>query len=352
MRLLRLILFAGAMLIVSDGEARSLTSKLAKGTPRIRMGALPIPNLTFLVPMPFAHPKRLGRHRHRSIFGIGEATGILYTRRGGFIDLAHTRNSADWTATLAARIEANIRRGDTALEFKVIGPSVFSIRFNIPDEWDSLSADARSEREQDLSIRIAQYGSYVACVWHETITWYGYSIIPWVSERCSAFSYEETYSDALGIQLAGQALRDPVRPYDAAMTHALNEEIERLGGLRKCQARRVGKLVDRRWWSSCTMWPLNHKLSRRNLDIGLDDGDIAPWLALADDDPVAVPVPPLPANVTMTITPHLKTWPSRAFPDADPKTVRINVGTDLERMIDVLRQDVRNELGPNADKKD
>ena len=352
MKLLCFILSVGTMLIAPAGEARPLPSKWAKGTPRIRMGALPIPNLTFLVHMPFAHPKRLGRHRHRSIFGIGEATGILYTRRGGFIDLAHARNSADWTATLAVRIAAAIRRGDTAIEFKVIGPSVFSISLDVPDVWDSLSADARRKQELDLSIRIAQYGSYVACVWHETITWYGFSIIPWVSERCSAFSYEETYSDALGIQLAGQALRDPVRPYDAAMTHALNEEIERLGGLRKCQARRVGKLVDRRWWSSCTMWPLNHKLSRRNLDIGLDDGDIAPWLALADDDPVAVPVPPLPANVTMTITPHLKTWPSRAFPDADPKTARINVGTDLERIIDVLRQDVRNELGPNADKQD
>ena len=88
------------------------------------------------------------------------------------------------------------------------------------------------------------------------------------------------------------------------------------------------------------------------MDTGLDDGKILPWLVVADDNPVAAPVPRRPEYMSMTIVPRLKKWPLRALPDANPKTVEIDVATDLGRILELLRQDVRRELGENADRVD
>lgn len=55
----------------------------------------------------------LGRHRYNdslfgalaSLAGLGnEHNGVLYTRRGGFIDMAHVRDSADMTAYIFSHL--------------------------------------------------------------------------------------------------------------------------------------------------------------------------------------------------------------------------------------------------------
>jgi hypothetical protein len=301
---------------------------------------LPIPNLTFLIRLPFAHPHRLGRHRYRSLFGLGEATGILYTEHGGFIDLAHVRNSADWAAAVAARVEAAIENGERTVEFKTLGPSAYVIHLDV-------ASDMTPENIRDLAIRTGQYASFIACVWHETITWYGYKIVPLISERPSAFSYEELYSDALGVQLAGLALRDDERDFNAAMTAYLQSEILRLKAVPKRQARRIGKQVNGRWWSSRTVWPLNRKVRKRNVDAGEDDGAITPWLA-SGNQPRPVSVPSAPAAIRLEIVPNLKrTWPAHAFAESSPNT-RINADKDLQQMLNVIRDDIRTELGQAA----
>jgi hypothetical protein len=309
-------------------------------TPRLRIGTLPIPNLTRLIRLPFAHPHRLGRHHYRSLFGLGEATGILYTEHGGFIDLAHVRNSADWAAAVAARVEAAIENGERTVQFRTLGPSVYIIHLDI-------QSDMTPENIRDLSIRTGQYASFIACLWHETITWYGYKIVPVISERPSAFSYEELYSDALGVQLAGLALRDDGRDFNAAMTAYLQSEILRLKAVPKRQARRIGKQVDGRWWSSRTVWPLNRKVRKRNVDAGEDDGMITPWLA-SGNQPRPVSVPSAPAGIRLEIMPNLKrTWPAHAFA-AGKKPDRIDMEKDLAKLLETIRKDIRAELGPTA----
>ena len=41
---------------------------------------------------------------HGYLGNAGEGNGIIYTRRGGFVDMAHLRDQADWTAYLYSRI--------------------------------------------------------------------------------------------------------------------------------------------------------------------------------------------------------------------------------------------------------
>src|SRR5687768_2411742 len=67
------------------------------GAPRGRLGALPYPGMTTLYAT--ADPENLGRHRYGGLprlFERDEASrGIIYTARGGFLDVAHVRITVD-----------------------------------------------------------------------------------------------------------------------------------------------------------------------------------------------------------------------------------------------------------------
>jgi hypothetical protein len=46
----------------------------------------------------------LGEHRY--LGSQDEGNGIIYTATGGFIDIGHVRDQADWTAYLFLQIQA------------------------------------------------------------------------------------------------------------------------------------------------------------------------------------------------------------------------------------------------------
>lgn len=310
--------------------------------PGLRAGIIPVTFVCKVIPMPFARPDRLGKHEYRSFFGICETTGMLYTKKGGYIDLAHARNSADWTACLAWRIENAVYTGAERVEFTVIGPSVFVV--HIPPSMQGQDA----EQVREFAIKAAQYASFTACIWHEVITWYGYSCIPFLTERPSAFSYEETYSDIFGTYVASLALRDEERAYNQAMTFHLQREIAALKPVNKKQARQLTRQMDGRWWNSWCFWPSNKILLKRNLDIGLGDRQISPWLIHDSDKPSVLTLPEfaIREQITVEIIPKLKhQWPADAFP---PGTLRLDAQRDLPRLMQRLEEDVQAELGADA----
>ena len=70
--------------------------------------------------------------------------------------------------------------------------------------------------------------AYDISVWHEIATWYGASYLPLIPEGYSSFSFEDGYSNMLGVILV-KAICSPLS-YNQAMTELLNETLIELEG--------------------------------------------------------------------------------------------------------------------------
>ncbi|MFC1765377.1 DUF4056 domain-containing protein, partial [Planctomycetota bacterium] len=74
--------------------------------------------------MRFIDVNDLGKHGYAT--QRGEGNGIVYTCRGGHIDIAHVRANADWVRYVAERVFAYIRHGETSFRFETyIEPSLY-----------------------------------------------------------------------------------------------------------------------------------------------------------------------------------------------------------------------------------
>jgi len=58
--------------------------------------------------------EKIGDHHY--LGKMSENNGIVYTRRGGFIDMGHMRDQADWTAYLYALMRQEKERGCISLD--------------------------------------------------------------------------------------------------------------------------------------------------------------------------------------------------------------------------------------------
>src|SRR5882672_9075890 len=54
----------------------------------------------------------VGRHSYSKNGELTENNGFLYTRRGGFVDLGHTRDNADAAAYLSMQLRPLLARGE------------------------------------------------------------------------------------------------------------------------------------------------------------------------------------------------------------------------------------------------
>jgi hypothetical protein len=232
---------------------------------------LPSSTLGVRYPDPFA----LGNHSYDGP-GPREGNGIVYTCRGGHIDLTHARKATDWTACLAYRIREAILASRPDFTFKMREPSVFHVRIEYPANWNDLAASARDETAREVSIELGSYFAYTACTWHEILTWFGYKALGFYPEYKSAFSWEDNYSNALGAGLGAMALHDPDHEYNQAVTVALNRELARLGVQPKPAAWVAGKAVHGKWFTGNFLF---YRMVKRHFDIGLDDSFVTPWLA-------------------------------------------------------------------------
>jgi hypothetical protein len=124
----------------------------------------------------------------------------------------------------------------------------------------------------ELAIRIGQRVAFLMMTWHEVLQWYGYRTVILVDEHPSAFTYDDPMSHVVGVRVAGRALRDTSRrSFDEAATEALRAELTDLGVVTPEQTTQAAKAVEGLWWTGS-------KPLKRQLDIGLDDGGIHPWL--------------------------------------------------------------------------
>ena len=255
------------------------------GKPRPRVGYLP----TATFGIPFTDSDHLGTHSYS--FRLSETGGIVYTCRAGHIDLDHVRGSADLTRYLIKKIRHTLSRQTSGFSFSLSGEfSRHKIIFEYPQKWDT--NPRKEEIIEQISFSTAPYLAYYATIWHEILTWFGVHFAGIEPEFNSAFSWEDVYSDLIGVKLGAQAAHDPNHSYDQALTIALKKQLEELQVQPKATAYHASDKVRYIWYTG----NLIPDIKMRNFDIGLDGfvtPTLVPGIAACRSQPLSMPVPNL-----------------------------------------------------------
>ena len=209
--------------------------------------------------------------KHRSF----EHNGMVGTCSGGFIDLGHVRNAADLTKWVARRLETKILAGETEHSFKLTDPSRHYFNIRYPATFKELPSEKQQAIARDISIQAAAYGIYWSTTWHEVITFLGWKPVG-IGVFISALSFEDNYSNLLGVIIGETALRDTELSFNAAVTKAMNDEFTKLGIRPKREAKAASKNIYGRWYVGEGYF--GAKMLQRDLDIGLEDNELTPWL--------------------------------------------------------------------------
>jgi hypothetical protein len=209
-------------------------------------------------------PNELGPHGYDKGNVKGENNGLVYTCRGGFIDSAHIRDNADRTLYLSMQLARRLPEGITlALPEEGTGRLVV-IKPLPPSLLDSSG-------RWWVATTLAQWINFQLAIWHELTQWYGWERIKGFSDRVSAFSLEDLYSDVFGESLAAGIVlhreANSRRAYDQAMDAWIAEGLRRLGAVSRANGRRAMQAVDGIYWDSRREVPDNKLVLRRFLRI-------------------------------------------------------------------------------------
>ena len=242
----------------------------------------------------FRNADAIGRHNFSS--SIGESTGIVYTCRGGHIDLAHLRIGSDHVYYLYNFCRNKLRAGQREWNFNLsYDPTQFRAFIEYPGSFDVMAEAQREKLMNDISLELAQYFTWYLTTWHEIITWYGHGTFL-VSEFHSAFAWEDSYCNLLGVILGAKATVAAggagTGAYNDAMTRILEDELIRLGAVSKERARDASESVRGKWYSGTVMV----QMLLRNLDVGGADGCVSPAIVpnvCKDATAECLPVPKL-----------------------------------------------------------
>lgn len=177
---------------------------------------------------------KLGHHQY--LGGRHEGNGIIYSRRGGFVDIGHLRDQADWTVFLYEKIK--LARGSRETMKLGYEAGVKKLLLNIPNNFSD-----------DNALRLAAYIAYHLSLWHEIATWYGASTVPLLPERYSAFSVEDDFSNRLGIELATRAIKSDIS-FEEAMDFEIMAILDTLQAV-KTEDETIAAMESVRnvWWT-------------------------------------------------------------------------------------------------------
>jgi hypothetical protein len=293
-----------------------------------------------------------------------EASGILYTCRGGFIDIAHVRDNADRTIYLASQLARIAATGGTIH----LGAEGARRRIVVKPLDREL---VRRYGVREVVTSLAEWLDHQAGIWHEIATWYGWSSTPF-PERPSAFSPEDIYSNLVGAKIAGTVIRRHTLPtelaYDAAVTALLKDALTKLGPLPLAATRRAFDYVDGIWWDSTKRLPDNLLVRHRNFSIG---PEVSPWTVndarsfstlpaarkefddycQSDWRPLRLSVPDHLGNVPFRQMATLEIEPqgriTDTFPFPRPRSTMVTQD-DFPYVIGAIERAANAELGPGA----
>ncbi len=337
----------------------------------VRLGPVPVPGIRLLNVREVGD---LGPHRYDAgvlpvAGGNGtepfalENNGLVYTCHGGFVDVAHVRDYADWTTYLAAWLLPRLRTGG-AVDLPAEGGRRRVVVEAMPEVL------LREVEPQSLALALAQHLAFGLSVWHEIATWYGWSWSPVFSEVASAFSPEDLYSNLLGtriaVAVAAERSARTAELYERSVDNWLRAVLERLGATSRETALEAMWAVDGLWWRSEAVLPDADLVIRRNVELG---PELEPWrvpegrrspglrarLAAECPDGEAparirrirtlrgIPLGRL-ARLEIEVAPELRARPALAAEDG------LLTDRDLPRIVAVIGDEVRARFGPFADR--
>ena len=214
----------------------------------LRISIIPFAKLNHLT-----SAELLGTHRY--LGDKEEKNGILYSRRGGFIDLGHLRDYVDWTAYIYNLEKRSQREGEMHINLAFEAGEKFLI-IKIP----------ASEKEEDL-INLAGRIAYDLSIWHEITSWFGASSVPLISEKFSSFSLEDAYSNVLGTKIAEEAIKSNL-PYETAVTEIIKNTLNDLEAVSsKEETIQAYEAVRDIWWTRKKPLPCNKIMIQRNIGV-------------------------------------------------------------------------------------
>lgn len=274
------------------------------------------------IPVPFyqlnnvVEADSLGEHHYNdSLFGAvanlmgisSEQDGLLYTTRGGFIDIAHVRDTADMTLYLFSHIWPQLGQAQTIeLSQELAKRKITLFAFTPPQD--------EAERFT-LAAYLSSYLAFQVAAWHEIAQWYGFESVPGFSEGISAFSPEDLYSNLVGARLATSLILQghtaSVAQFNVAMQTVLPDALHRLGAVDASDTRFQFDMLDGNWWNSHRAVPEKFLVLKRNY---LTEDDRVPTLVPGEQaQPLRLQLPSEWAGLQMQALGELQLWPGRSM---------------------------------------
>ena len=237
-------------------------------------------------------PNNLGTHS----FGkpaLSEKNGMLYTCRGGFIDLSHLRVGVDWTVYLAFNLFEQTQ-------------------IDLPDELATLKLTFTNRDEMTIPdvIAVAQKIAWERLLWHEVASWYKHAPNFTVGEQQSSFTPEDLYSNFAGTVIGKNVVlrilekRDTI-PFAQIATEEIEKFIAELQPVSIEGTKHAYDITDLHvqselaeaeqnkdvWWHSGIVFRDQRYMFKRNTDIG---PSLKPWLVPSvPNTPCATPTEPV-----------------------------------------------------------
>jgi len=195
----------------------------------------------------------------------GENNGQIYTQLGGFIDLAHVRDTADNTIILFYKIHDTLGK-----EARIELPSEIGPRYIQLKAFDIEHLDPLQRR--DLAADIAARLGYFMAESHEIAQWHGYRSWALWSEEVSAYSPEDIYSNMLGAKIALALISNNLAMnktlFNQHMNTWLTAAINQLEPVTAAQTNALFDVIDGDWWDSNEPLPNKFMLLKRHYTLG------------------------------------------------------------------------------------
>ncbi len=192
-----------------------------------------------------------------------EVNGLIFSNKGGFIDTAHVRDTADFTLYLYHSIK---NRDNDDFEL-ALTPELRARRivFNNLDQLDSANNE-QAKLAGLLAFRLAQ--------WHEIAQWYGLVSVGGFKEYPSAFSPEDLYSNMLGALIAIEVIKiNPDITQDAFVVlfpQYFRKHLKMLDAQDEDITIAQLKKLDGIWWDSSKRLPNKWVVKTRDYHYSLD----------------------------------------------------------------------------------
>ncbi len=206
----------------------------------------------------FLDPEKLGQHSYHQ--KEKDPMGLVYTCKGGFVDVAHLRDNADWTAHILYKLPKWIGSGKT-IDARNEG-GFKSRRVFFPKQ----SQEKLAGLSQDDLAKISIAMGFGFATLHEIVTGYSIAVSFPVTlvlyERASSFSVEDQYSNLLGAHLGAQAAQAK-GPYEDELTKGISRSLKKLSALSLSETKAVHAKLHGKWWKK-DLLGRNRMVAKRN----------------------------------------------------------------------------------------